>query len=89
MGTFSITDCIGTLGAGAIVAAYAALQLGRWNSKQLRYSMCNAVGSALILISLVFDPNWPSILIEGFWLGISLFGLGRYAHQRWRARTGS
>ncbi len=86
MSTVSLTDCIGTLGAIAIVAAYAALQLRIWNSEQLRYSMFNAVGSALILVSLVFDPNWPSILIEGFWLCISLFGLARYAGKRWRAR---
>ncbi len=77
MSTFGVTDCIGTLGAIAIVAAYAALQSGLWNSEQLRYSMCNAVGSALILVSLAFDPNWPSIFIEGFWLGISVFGLFR------------
>ena len=75
--TFSFTDCIGTFGAACIVAAYAALQSQRWRSEQLRYSLVNAVGAALILVSLWFDPNWPSIFIEGFWLIISVFGLVR------------
>ena len=80
--TISATDCIGTLGAACIVAAYAALQLKRWKSEQLRYSLANAFGSAMILVSLWFDPNWPSIFIEGFWLLISVFGLVRAFQSR-------
>ena len=77
MHSFSLTNCIGTIGAFAIVAAYAALQMGLWSSDESRYSVTNAIGSGLILVSLAFDPNWPSIFIEGFWLAISLGGLLR------------
>ena len=84
--TLSYTDCIGTLGAACIVAAYGALQLRLWHSEQLRYSLANALGSALILVSLWFDPNWPSIFIEGFWLCISVFGLVRGLGARFRKR---
>jgi hypothetical protein len=72
-----LTNCIGTIGAFAIVAAYAALQMRVWSSGEVRYSAANAIGSGLILVSLIFDPNWPSIFIEGFWLAISLGGLLR------------
>ena len=82
MTSFSLTDCIGTLGAACIVAAYAALQMRLWTSEQLRYSAANALGAALILVSLWFDPNWPSIFIEGFWLCISLFGLIRFFRRK-------
>ena len=83
MHAVSLTDCVGGLGAAVIVAAYAALQLRAWTSEQLGYSAANAAGSALILVSLVFDPNWPSMMIESFWLCISLFGLFRAMRRRW------
>ena len=86
MTAFSLTDMIGTLGAACIVAAYGALQLQLWKSEQLRYSLANAIGSALILVSLWFDPNWPSIFIEGFWLLISVFGLFRALQSALRGR---
>lgn len=86
MSGFSLTDAIGTLGAACIVAAYGALQLQLWKSEQLRYSLANAIGSALILVSLWFDPNWPSIFIEGFWLLISVFGLLRALQATLRSR---
>ena len=73
---------MGSLGAGAIILAYALLQSQRWQATDTRYSVANAIGSALILASLVVEPNWPSILIEAFWLLISVWGLVR----AWRAR---
>jgi hypothetical protein len=86
MTAFSLTDMIGTLGAACIVAAYGALQLQLWKSEQLRYSLANAAGAALILVSLWFAPNWPSIFIESFWLLISLFGLFRALQSYLRNR---
>lgn len=71
----SLIQILGLLGAACVVGAYAALQAGRWQSEQRRYSLANALGAALILVSLVEEPNWPSIAIEGFWLLISLAGL--------------
>lgn len=75
----SVFNLLGTLGTLAIISAYALLQSHRWSSRQARYSACNTVGAGLILVSLVAEPNLPSILIESFWLFISLWGL-------WRAR---
>jgi hypothetical protein len=72
-----IFNIIGFLGAGAIVTAYALLQFGRLQARQRRYSAMNALGAALILISLAVEPNWPSIAIESFWLLISVVGLVR------------
>lgn len=70
-------NALGTLGAGAIILAYALLQLGRWRSQDLIYSTTNALGAGLILVSLAVEPNLPSIFIESFWLLISLLGLLR------------
>jgi hypothetical protein len=72
-----IFNIIGFLGAASIVVAYALLQFGRLQAQQRLYSAMNAVGAALILISLAVEPNWPSIAIESFWLLISVVGLVR------------
>ena len=75
-------DIVGTLGVGVIVLTYAMLQLGRIRSEQLLYSILNAVGAALILVSLYFDFNFPSVVVEAFWLLISIFGIAKYLLTR-------
>ena len=71
-------DVLGTIGVAVIILTYALLQLDRIRSEQLLYSILNAVGAALILVSLYFDFNFPSAVVESFWLLISLFGIGKY-----------
>jgi hypothetical protein len=83
----SAWNILGTLGAFSIIAAYALLQSGRWQSQQARYSVCNALGAALILVSLAVEPNVPSIVIESFWLLISVFGLWQNFRQWQTQRT--
>lgn len=71
-------DIIGTLGVALIVLTYILLQLGRVRSEQIVYSLLNAAGASLILVSLYFSFNFPSFIVEFFWLLISLFGIGKY-----------
>ena len=75
-------DIVGTLGVGIIILTYVLLQIERIRSTELIYSVLNAVGAALILISLYFDFNFPSVVVEAFWLLISLFGIGKYFIKR-------
>ena len=76
--TYAWYDILGTLGVGVIILAYILLQIGRLRSEQLMYSLMNAIGAALILISLYYSFNFPSFIVEFFWLLISLFGIGKY-----------
>lgn len=71
-------DILGTLGVAVIIFTYILLQLGRIRSEQLSYSLLNAAGASLILVSLYFSFNFPSFIVEAFWLLISLFGIGKY-----------
>jgi len=80
--TFAWYDILGTLGVAVIILTYAFLQLGRIRSEQVMYSLLNAVGASLILISLYFDFNFPSVVDEAFWLLISIFGIGKYLMQK-------
>ncbi|MEZ4653033.1 MAG: hypothetical protein R3E12_05345 [Candidatus Eisenbacteria bacterium] len=68
-------DVLGTIGVGCIVGAYFLLQIGSLRPQQLRYSMLNAMGAALILVSLAYSFNASAALVEGFWLLISLYGV--------------
>ena len=70
-------DVIGFVGAAAIVAAYFANQQRWLRSEDWRYPFANLVGSALILVSLFFEWNFPSVVIEIFWVAISLHGVAK------------
>jgi hypothetical protein len=79
---YSWHDIVGTIGVGMIVFTYVLLQLERLRSTQLAYSVLNAVGAFLILVSLYYSFNFPSFVVEFFWLLISLFGIGKYFLRR-------
>ncbi len=79
------TDGLGLFGVLMIVAAYLALQLELTDSRSLAYSAANAVGAALVIVSLYFDFNLSAFVIEFFWLLISLLGIARGLRRR---RTG-
>ena len=71
-------DLIGTIGVGIIILTYIALQIGKIRSESLLYSLLNAVGASLIIVSLLYSFNFPAFIVEFFWLLISLFGIGKY-----------
>ena len=79
---FAWYDVIGTAGVAVIVLTYVLLQWGRVSSEQLSYSLLNAAGASLILVSLYYSFNFPSFIVEFFWLLISLFGIGKYLARR-------
>ena len=68
-------DWVGSLGVLIIVAAYLWLQIGRIAGQNVIFSGANLLGSMLILVSLYFNFNFSAVLIEIFWIIISLFGL--------------
>ena len=73
-------DAVGLVGVALILGAYIALQTGRWQAREARYSAANAAGAAFILVTLAFDFNLSAAVIEGFWLIVSLYGL-------WKSRS--
>lgn len=75
-------DILGTIGVGVVILAYVLLQIERIRSEHVIYSVLNAVGATFILISLYYSFNFPSFVVEFFWLLISLFGIGKYFVRR-------
>ena len=78
----TLPDLAGLVGVAAILGASALLQLGKLAVRAPLYSLLNLVGSALILLSLVYAFNLPAAIIEGAWVLISLYGLGVALRER-------
>ena len=71
-------DFIGNVGVVVLMIAYLMLQLNKLSSAGLAYSLLNAIGASLIVVSLLFDFNLSALLMEVFWVLISLVGIYRY-----------
>lgn len=82
-------DLLGNLGVLLIIVSYFWLQIGRISGQSKTYSIVNAIGAALVLVSLYFDFNLSAALIEGFWLIISLLGLVLGIRRGTRVRLAS
>lgn len=73
---------------GCIVGAYLLLQIGSMSVAQLRYSLLNALGAGLILVSLRYSFNASAAMVESFWLVISVMGVIRATRAKMtRARS--
>jgi hypothetical protein len=70
-------DLAGFIGVLLIVIAYLLLQLDKLPSSSPSYSLLNAVGALLIIVSLIFKFNLSAFMVEAFWFLISLLGLWR------------
>ena len=75
---YGLVDYLGLLGVGMIVVTYLWLQLGKLRSDALAYSLLNAIGASFIVLSLLVDFNLSALLMEVFWVLISLVGVYRY-----------
>lgn len=73
----ALPDLIGYGGVSLVVGTYFLSQIGRMDVNRALYPSLNALGAVMILYSLYHRPNPPSIVIEFFWLLISVVGLLR------------
>ena len=74
---FHLFDLAGFIGVLLIVVAYLLLQLDKLPSSSPKYSLLNAGGALLIIVSLIFAFNLSAFIVEAFWFLISLLGLSR------------
>jgi len=71
-------DVIGNVGVVVLMITYLMLQLNKLRSDGLAYSLLNAIGASLIVVSLLHDFNLSALLMEVFWVLISFVGIYRY-----------
>ncbi|UVI38669.1 CBU_0592 family membrane protein [Qipengyuania spongiae] len=65
---------VGFAGTACIIGAYAYLTLSEKPNPFLLHGT-NLAGAALLTVSLVVHTNWPSLVLEGFWAAIAIYGL--------------
>jgi hypothetical protein len=75
--SFHLSDLAGFIGVVLIIVAYLLLQLEILPSSSPKYSLLNAAGALLVIISLIFAFNLSAFIVEAFWFLISLTGLWR------------
>ncbi|HVI72394.1 MAG TPA: hypothetical protein VM656_13025 [Pyrinomonadaceae bacterium] len=76
--SYGLLDLVGNIGVVILMITYLMLQLNKLSSDSLAYSVLNAAGAGLIVISLLFDFNLSALLMEVFWVLISFVGIYRY-----------
>lgn len=80
--TLTVPDFIGFVGVACVVGTYLLSQIGRMDVTRPVYPAINALGAMMILVSLFHRPNPPSLVIELFWLAISVTGFLRARRRR-------
>lgn len=76
-----IYSLIGFLGTACIIGAYAYLTYVDEPNPFILHGT-NLTGAALLTISLLVHTNWPSLVLEGFWAAIAVFGLVKGVRSR-------
>ena len=76
--SYGLLDLVGNIGVVILIITFLMLQLDKLPSNGLAYSLLNAIGASLIVVSLLFDFNLSALLMEVFWVLISCVGIYRY-----------
>ncbi len=74
--TYEWYDLVGNVGVALIVYSYFLLQRGKLRGRSIKYQLYNIIGPGLIMVSLMYNFNLSSFIIEVVWISISLYGLG-------------
>lgn len=77
-------DAAGLVGDVIFLGSYAAAQTGRLDVRSPVSLALNALGAALILVSLIRAFNLPAFIVEAAWGLIAIAGLVRHALNRRR-----
>jgi hypothetical protein len=83
--SFDWATLVGFVGMACIIGAYAYLT---WSNEPNPFILhgTNLVGAALLTVSLLVHTNWPSLVLEGFWAAIAIWGIAKAIRTRRRAQ---
>lgn len=77
-------DALGVFGVFLILVAYALATFKKLPPERAPALALNLVGAVLILVSLAYDFNLSSVLMEGAWALVAVIGLARIGLRRLR-----
>ena len=67
---------VGFVGTACIIGAYGYLTIKDAPNPFVLHGT-NLMGAALLTVSLLVHTNWPSLVLEGFWATIAIFGIAK------------
>jgi len=80
-----LANWIGFAGTFCIIAAYAYLTFRDAPNPFVLHGT-NLAGAALLTVSLLVHTNLASLILEGFWAAIAIYGLMKALRQRSASR---
>ncbi|HEX7753480.1 MAG TPA: permease [Novosphingobium sp.] len=81
-------NAIGFVGMACIIFAYA-YTTGKDAPNPFVQHGVNLAGAALLTVSLLVNMNPPSLVLEGFWAAIAIWGLVKAFRAQARSRSGA
>lgn len=70
-----LSNFLGLFGVVITLVAYLLLNIRKLSSQSICYSSMNAIGSSLVIYSLLYAFNLSAFIMEFIWLLISLHGM--------------
>jgi hypothetical protein len=70
-------DSIGGAGVVITLIAYLGISTGKISSNSLKYQGLNCIAGLMLLFSLYFHWNTPTVIMESLWVLISVIGILR------------
>lgn len=83
-----IYSLIGFVGTACIIGAYFYLTAVEKPNPFILHGT-NLAGASLLTVSLLVHTNIPSLVLEGFWAAIALWGLAKAWQARGKTKKGS
>jgi hypothetical protein len=78
MTNINLPDIVGLMGVALLISTYGLLQFDRIDPKGFWYSFNNMLVAILVTVSLLYNFNLASMVIEVFWFTLSVYGLLKY-----------
>jgi len=66
---------VGNAGVALLIGTFYANVRGSLTSQGFWYNFNNLLAAVLLSINLYYKPNISSVIIEIFWISISMYGL--------------
>ena len=70
-------DNVGEIGVVITLLAYLAISTGKLSANSLKYQFLNCIAGLMLLFSLYFHWNLPTVIMESLWVLISVIGILR------------
>ncbi len=79
--SYSLSDAIGNCGVVLLLGAFFLLQTGKIKAESVQYNILNGVAAVLLLTNLLVKPNLSGIIIEIWWLCLSIYGYWKISRR--------